>query len=86
MTWCPSSDLSLQKHVSNPLWEAVESIYNNACNLGSLPRKDWERLSRSYIVDRKFDENQNIEALRSRLPTEFDKIELGPTEIKLISI
>lgn len=84
MTWCPSSDTSVQKIISNPLWEAIESIYDKACNLGALPRRNWDRLSRSYIVDRKFDENRNIEALRSRLPIEFDDIKLGPIEIELI--
>lgn len=83
MAWRPSDDETIQRPSRNALWEAIETYFDNRIGTASLPRNSWVDLCGSYIIERRYDAFHNVEAMRSRLPTELLKARLGPTEIEL---
>lgn len=84
MSFRPTIDSSLTGEAHCPLWEALEPVFDDALSTAPLPRGEWEGLKASYITDRKLDWNRDVAAMRSRLPSSFHDIRLGPTEIDLI--
>lgn len=84
MTWWPSCDQTIQKERSNSYWDAIETVYDDACQIGSLPRWNWGELKKKYISERKYNEFIDAKAMKSRLPKELRSIDIGPCEIDLV--
>lgn len=78
----PSQDPNLQRVDINPLWQALEPIFDRAIRNEPLPRYDTDIL-RDYVPERR-DKHLSSGELSSRLPKEFDALPLGPAEIDVI--
>jgi hypothetical protein len=83
MAWRPSVDGPLQKDLPNPLWSAIEALFDDAVPLEALPRGDYSVLDARYVRHRKGDLS-NIQELRSRLPNEFSAIDMGASDLDLV--
>ena len=70
--------------MTNSFWDAIEPVYDGACQKDSLARWDWDELKEKYISDRKYNEFIDIKAMRSRLPKELLSCDFGPNEIDLV--
>lgn len=80
----PSDTPALKHVIKNVFWEAIETHFDNGVGTASLPRNSAEKLSHGYITQRRFDDFQDVQVLRSRLPTQLQGARVGPTEIELI--
>lgn len=83
MAWRPSDDRTLQKDLPNPLWSAVEALFDETVPLEPLPRGDYSLLDARYVRHRKGDLS-NIDELRSRLPDGFSGIDMGASDLDLV--
>src|SRR5258708_28733839 len=84
MAWRPSKDARLERAASNGFWAAIETIYDSACAMGSLPRGNHAALDPDYVHIRRGARPFDLEAMMSRLPPVFRTFRLGPTEVDLI--
>jgi len=82
MSYRPSQDGTIQRVYSNPLWTALETIYDNAIDSAPLPRHD-PNILHDYVRERRIGDRPSSELL-SRLPVEFSRIGLGVLEADVL--
>jgi len=63
---------------------AIEPYFDGAVPLAPLPRMRWDELKNHYILARGQTKNDDLDAMRSRLPAVLSALPLGAAEIDLM--
>jgi energy-coupling factor transporter ATP-binding protein EcfA2 len=86
MPWRPSTDPRFHKQQSTPFWEALQSVFDDACPVTPVPRRGGQdRFHPSeYLIDRQGLLRYDRKALLSTIPRVFWRSHIGPTEIQCL--